>query len=102
MPTKLQTEIRKFLKPLCKWVFVTTAGSLPGTHYRLSPKGFPDIMAMTKRGKIMFIEVKGSRDKERQHQLDFIQWHAERGHFSIVARSINDVENLMRLKGWIV
>jgi len=102
MASALQNDIRDFLKPLCQWIFVTTAGRLPGARkYKLGPKGFPDIMAMTKRGQIMFIEVKGSSDRNRPDQIEFIKWHQEHGHHAIIAHSIDEVISAMHDWGMI-
>ncbi len=107
---KLQTEIRKFLKregkwnklpPLCRWVFTTTAGRVPGSKYTLAPKDFPDVMAMTLRGKQMFVEVKGPGDKPTPGQIEFIEWHANKGYLSIIAESVQDVEDAMRRLGYL-
>ncbi len=107
---KLQSNIRDFLKregkwnklpPLCKWVHVTTAGRLPGSKYTLAPKGTPDVMAMTLRGKMMFFEVKGEGDTLTDEQLTFLEWHAARDYLAIVARSVQDVEDAMRRLGYL-
>ena len=97
MASKLQTEIKDWLKPRCEWVFVVTAGRIPvrGKHYQMAPNGFPDIMAMTKRGKLIFIEVKRAKEKLRPQQFLFLAKMAGFGCFAITARSLEDVERAL-------
>ena len=99
MANKVQSDIRDFLKPLCRWVFVTTAGRVG--RYTMAPKGMADIMAMTKRGKLLFIEVKAKGEVLSPEQADFVEWHAQMGYLSIVAHSVDDVEKYFRGLGWI-
>ena len=107
---KLQSNIRDFLKregkwnklpPLCRWVFTTTAGRVPGSKYTFAPAGTPDIMAMTLRGKMMFIEVKGEGDTPTDKQIEFLEWHSSKDYLAIIARSVQDVEDAMRRLGYL-
>lgn len=89
MASALQSEIRDLLKPLCRWVFVTTAGRRG--KYQMAPKGFPDIIAMSIRGKMIFIEVKRPKEPASVEQTDFISWHQANGYCAVIARSKDDV-----------
>lgn len=96
MASKLQTAIKKYLAPQCLFVWVTTAGRLPGTKYRLAPKGTPDIVGCTLRGKMFFIEVKEDGDTVKPHQAELIDKLAGFGYLSIIARSLEEVERAFK------
>ncbi len=102
MASPLQAKIREYLEPHCKWIFVTTAGRLPGaTKYKLAPKGFPDIIGMTEKGKPFFIEVKRPKEKVRDEQTEFIKWHHNKGYLAFIADSLDVVKEYFKRVGYV-
>ena len=65
----------------------------------MAPTGFPDIQAMTLSGRLLFIEVKRPKEPVSEKQQEFIDWHKDKGHFAIIARSLDDVDKNLKLRG---
>ena len=59
------------------------------------PEGFPDLLILNK-GKAIFCEVKTLKGKQREAQINFMNIIRNKGFDYIVARSVNDIINLMK------
>ena len=94
MASKLQTDIKEWLKPRCCWVQVNTSGIRGG--YWVGMKGLPDIMGCTKQGKMFFIEVKRTNEKLTPKQATFLDKMEGFGHIAVTARSLDYVQRVFK------
>jgi hypothetical protein len=60
--------------------------------------GSSDILACIS-GRFVGVEVKVGRDKQRQNQADFATAVRQAGGIYVLARSVDDVRNTLRLEG---
>lgn len=71
--------------------------------YRKTPKwfvhGLPDIQAALSRGRALHIEVKSPTGKQSDHQKIFQEKVERAGHSYIVARSVQEVDDFLRVTG---
>ena len=88
--TVIQNRIRDFLR-MHGWYVMRHQQSLG------SLKGMSDLTAI-KNGKTIYIEVKTPRGHQSQYQKDFQQEIESHGGIYILARDIEDVEQIARGK----
>ncbi len=75
-----------------------TAWSRDGTHpIRLAPKGSPDLLLIGPRGQACFVEVKRPGGRCSAQQTAMIATLQALGHRVIVARSIDDLADVLGL-----
>ena len=68
-----------------------------GHFYRFGAVGSPDVICVI-GGQYIGIEVKGKTGKQSDHQKEFPQELEKAGGKSILARTLEDVDELKRLK----
>lgn len=67
-----------------------------GTYFDTGlPEGFPDLIILPGNNKIIFCEVKTLKGKQREAQINFQKEIEKRGYLYIIARSINDIINVI-------
>ncbi|TGE35898.1 VRR-NUC domain-containing protein [Desulfosporosinus fructosivorans] len=59
------------------------------------PDGFPDLVGVLPGGKALFVEVKALKGKPSAEQINFISQALKTGACAGVARSIEDVINII-------
>lgn len=74
-----------------------TAGRLKAMGVR---RGAPDLVFLLPGGQVGLIELKASRGRLTQHQVDFMEAACALGAEYVVARSVYDVVETLR--GWNV
>ena len=65
-----------------------------------APVGFPDLSGILPRGRAFFIETKSQRGRTSPEQMAFLKMANARGALSCVARSVEDVEQVLRIEGY--
>ncbi len=60
-------------------------------------RGMSDIMGVLKDGRALAVEVKSARGRIEEHQLEFLKGINDAGGLGMVARSVDDVVNRLRL-----
>ena len=60
------------------------------------PEGFPDLIALPGNGIVAFIEVKAPKGRLREAQRRFRDWATAKGYIYVVARSVEDVEDIQK------
>ena len=63
-------------------------------RYGVCNPGGADLIGWTKMGKFLAIEVKSAKGKLTAHQNSFLMAVMKSGGVGIVARSVDDVENI--------
>lgn len=86
--TVIRTAIRDYLN-LCGWKVTRIVQSA------LSEKGIPDLVAM-REGRTVWIECKAPHGRLSDYQQAWLQDLEDHGGSYIVARSVEDVEQLGR------
>ena len=93
--SEIQKEVMTFLKVCGFMAFRMNSGYIK-KNVKLSPIGTPDIMAISPYGKTTWIEIKTETGKLRDSQIDM---HAKLRSYDqnvIVARSVKDVEKIVK------
>lgn len=99
-----QKAILKFLRvhPAVGFAIRINSGGAVETHNGVeryitynSQRGMSDIFGVMKGGRAFFIEVKSATGRLTQHQNDFIMMALNSGALAGVARSIDDVQNIL-------
>jgi hypothetical protein len=67
---------------------------------KTAPTGFPDLSGILPGGRALFIEVKSAKGKASDEQMAFGRMALERGAVWMVARSVEDVERVLRVEGY--
>ena len=101
--TQLKADIQKALDQLGIPRWRMQAGGYRGRTRGL-PKGTPDILAAPQRGLagihdvpvFLWIEVKKPKEKPSAEQEEFRDRMVAKGHFWMVARSVDDVLNWLK------
>ena len=62
---------------------------------KLAPEGFPDILFIGENGKVLFIECKTLKGKQRESQKKFQKLLEQYGHTYLIARSPEDIKKFM-------
>lgn len=102
---QIQNAILEYLSflPECKaWtnqstgIYDAKAGCYRSNKGRFTNKGVSDIIGIY-RGKMLCIEVKSKKGKLAPHQEMFLQEMKRHGAIAFVARSVNDVAEVLKL-----
>lgn len=81
---------------LCFRCNVGRVKTVYGTYFDTGlPEGFPDLIILPGNNKIIFCEVKTLKGKQREAQKTFQKEIEKRGYLYIIARSINDIINVI-------
>ena len=95
----IQNEIRVWCGEhdiLCFRCNVGRVKTAYGTYFDTGlPEGFPDLIILPGNNKIIFCEVKTLIGKQRSAQISFQKEVEKRGYLYIIARSINDIINVI-------
>ncbi len=91
--SEVQREIIATLKARGYIVFRMNSGYSGKNNIKLCPPGTPDLFAVGKR--TAFIEVKGEGGTLRDSQIKMIEDLRTRGQIVIVARSLDDIKDLI-------
>ena len=95
----IQNEIRIWCGEHNYLCFRCNVGSVETkTGYRFNtglPNGFPDLLILGNHGDIYFCECKTRTGKQREDQIAFQRTLTERGFKYFVARSIDDVKQVL-------
>jgi hypothetical protein len=67
---------------------------------KTAPTGFPDLSGILPGGRALFIEVKSSKGRASEEQLAFGRMAMARGAVWMIARSVEDVERVLRIEGY--
>ena len=70
-----------------------------GGMVKLAPTGFSDIFGVLTGGRAFFIEVKTDKGKLTKFQTEFLGEMKELGAITIVARRIEDCEEIVKSRG---
>ena len=96
---RVKNEVRAYLGEhdiLCFRVNVGTVKTWDGGYFHTGlPTGFPDLIAFGYGGEMAFIECKSAKGKLKPDQIAFKRAIEARGFRYIVARSVNDVLNIL-------
>jgi hypothetical protein len=65
-----------------------------------APPGHSDLCGVLPRGRALYIEVKAEKGRLRDEQRAWMAMVNGRGGLALVARSIADVERVLRLEGY--
>lgn len=68
---------------------------------RMSPKGVPDIIGLSKQGNFIGIEVKKKGNKPTVEQAQFLSYVNDSGGIGLLAYSIDDVQREFKARGLI-
>jgi len=91
---EIQKQIIDYLKSIDALVFRMNAGK--GRHnMHLAPKGTPDLMAITKQGETVWIEVKTKTGTVSNDQKNMFADLRSRKQVAIVVRSLDAVKYFM-------
>jgi hypothetical protein len=71
--------------------------NIPGAHF---VPGIPDIEVVLPKGVTVRIEVKSATGKLSENQEDMFNKLASLGHYTLLARSVEDVERYFRANAW--
>lgn len=81
---------------LCFRCNVGRVKTIHGTYFDTGlPEGFPDLILLPGNNKIIFCEVKTLKGKQREAQKTFQKEIEKRGYLYVIARSINDIINVI-------
>lgn len=89
-----ETYIRKSIMDALRYAGWDVTYHLQGIG---SPKGFPDLTAM-KNGRTVYIEVKTKNGRQSVYQIEFEKICIAHGCTYILARSVNDIAELLFLE----
>ena len=89
-----ETAIRKAVTEALRFAGWDVTYHLQGVGCR---RGFPDLTAM-KDGKTIYIEVKTATGRQSDYQKDFQKVCEAHGCRYIIARSVNDVAELLTFR----
>lgn len=67
-------------------------------HIRFGKKGSPDVLACIK-GRFVGVECKVGKDRQRTDQVNFAAALSRAGGVYILAHSVDDVANRLRMEG---
>lgn len=92
----IQKQIIDYLTMVGCTVIRINSGSLKlgSGRVRLAEAGTPDLLAITRRGRHVWIEVKTPTGTLRDAQRAWIDEHLSRGCDVIVARGVDDVKGI--------
>lgn len=93
----IQRDIVDYLKLAGYVVFRMNAGRAK-KNVTGAPAGTPDILAISPRGRHLWVEVKTEEGTVSQTQQAVIDELIRRGDSVIVARSVGDLENVIAKK----
>ena len=69
-------------------------------HVRTAPTGHPDLAGILPRGRAFYIETKARNGRATTEQLAFAKMLARYGGLHVFAKSVDDVERVLRLEGY--
>jgi hypothetical protein len=73
----------------------------PGQFMRFGIKGSADIIGVLPDGRFLAVEVKSAKGQLSDEQKRFLETIAANGGLAIVARSIDDIETVLKQEGYI-
>ena len=93
---EIQKQIIDYLKASGCTVIRVNSGRVKARngYVHLAPDGTPDLLAITRRGRHVWIEVKTPKGKLRDAQRAWIDRHRARGCEVVVARALEDVQGI--------
>jgi hypothetical protein len=98
---ELVNDILLEVSPLgMAWSNATGAVKVDGRFLRYGLQGSSDVLACIK-GRFVGIEAKVGADRQRKNQGNFAEAIRKAGGVYILARSVDDVRNTLRIEGLI-
>jgi Holliday junction resolvase len=92
----IQREIVDYLKMSGYMVFRMNAGQVK-KNVKMHPAGTPDILSISPKGRHLWVEVKTEEGTVSGVQQEVIDELIRRGDSVIVARSVGEVEQCVRV-----